>query len=308
MMGSRQSRRSFLALTASLAQDPPAPTFSVDVRLVTVAFLVRDRDGQLAPKLERADFEVFENDQKQEIQAFAREQETPLTLGLILDRSPSQDKFEPDNIYAAVTFFRSVMRPEDRAFVAAFGNRIKLIADLSGSLDELERSLKRMNDQYDRAPGIGPPVRRTGGSAVFDAVYWPVTEKLRRVEGRKAVIMIGDGKENASQTQLIDVVDVLQKDDVIFYGLDNGGDDSPANRRLRNHMPTMAQESGGRVFDTTKTPLRKAFEEIEAELRTLYTLAYVSSNPNRDGRYRRIEIRPRNPRYEVRARPGYYAR
>lgn len=308
MMGFQPSRRSFLALLPSLAQDPPSPTFSVEVNLVTVAFLVRDRDGRLAPKLEKDDFEVFENDQKQEIKAFAREQETPLTLGLILDRSPSQNKFEPDNIYAAVTFFRSVLRAEDRAFVAAFGNRIKLIADLSGSLDELERSLKRMNDQYDRAPRVGPPVNRSGGSAVFDAVYWPVTEKLRRIEGRKAVIMIGDGKENSSHTQLIDVIDVLQKDDVIFYGLDNGGDDSPSNRRLRDHMPTLAQESGGRVFDTNKIPLRKAFEEIEAELRTLYTLAYSSSNPNRDGRYRRVEIRPKNPRYEVRARPGYYAR
>jgi Ca-activated chloride channel homolog len=307
-MGTRPTRRSLLALWPAFAQDPPSPTFSVDVNLVTIAFLVRDRDGRLVPKLEKADFDVFENGQKQEIRVLTREQETPLTLGLILDRSPSQDKFEPDNIYAAITFFRSVLRPEDRAFISAFGNRIKLICDLTGSLDELERSLKRMNDQYDRAPRLGPAVNRSGGSAVFDAIFWPVSEKLRRVEGRKAVIMIGDGKENSSLNQLIDVIDVLQKDDVIFYGLDNGGDDSPSNRRLRDHMPTIAQESGGRVCDTSKVALRKAFEEIEAELRTMYTLAYASSNPGRDGRYRRIEIRPQDPRFEVRARPGYYAR
>lgn len=165
-----------------------------------------------------------------------------------------------------------------------------------------------MNDQYDRGPRLGPAVNRSGGSAVFDSIFWSVSDKLRRVEGRKAVIMIGDGKENSSLNQLIDVIDVLQKDDVIFYGLDNGGDDSPSNRRLRDHMPTIAQESGGRVFDTSKVAMRRAFEEIEAELRTMYTLAYASSNPGRDGRYRRIEIRTKDPRFEVRARPGYYAR
>lgn len=80
-MGTRPTRRSLLALIPAFAQDPPSPTFSVDVNLVTIAFLVRDRDGRLVPKLEKADFEVFENGQKQEIRVLTREQETPPHAG-----------------------------------------------------------------------------------------------------------------------------------------------------------------------------------------------------------------------------------
>jgi Ca-activated chloride channel family protein len=227
---------------------------------------------------------------------------------LVLDRSPSQDQFEQENIYAAVTFFRRVLRAEDRAFVAAFGNKIKLVAALTGSKEKLEQALKQMSDGYDRAPWIGPKVGREGGSAVLDAIYWPAREMLAGVADRKALIMIGDGRENASKLTMVDVIDTLQANDVLFYGIDNGGDDSQSNRRLRNLMPTVAEESGGRVFDLEKTKLRQAFEEIERELRTLYTVAYTTTNPARDGRFRKVEVRPKDGRYVVRARPGYYAR
>jgi Ca-activated chloride channel family protein len=301
-------RREFLGLLPGLACGQDPPTFSVDVQLVSMGFLVRDQAGKLVPTLDRDAFEVFENKQKQEIRNFSREEKMPLTLGLIVDRSGSQDQFEQENVYAAVTFFRSILRAQDQAFVVSFGNRIKLTHDLSSSLDSLERGLKYMKKEYDRAPRLGPAVNRSGGSAVLDAAYWAAKEKLRGVSGRKALIMIGDGKENASETSLVDLIDLLQNEDILFYGLDNGGATSEENRRLRSRMPAMADESGGRVFDTNKAPMRKAFEEIEQELRTLYTLGYATTNPARDGRYRKVEIRAKEPGLTVRAKPGYYAR
>jgi Ca-activated chloride channel family protein len=314
----QQNRRQWFALipmACAGAQQPPVepagettPKFSMEVNLVSIGFTVRDRTGALVGKLEQGDFEVYEEGAKQEVRRFIREQETPLTVGLVLDRSPSQDQFEQENIYAAVTFFRRVLRAEDRAFVAAFGNKIKQVAALTGSKEELERALKEMKDRYGRAPWVGPTVARVGGSAVLDAVYWPVKEMLAGAEGRKAVIMIGDGRENASRLTLVDVVDQLQLNDVLFYGIDNGGEDSRSNRRLRNMMPVVAEESGGRVFTLEQTPLRQAFEEIERELRTLYTIAYTTSNRARDGRFRKVEVRPKDTRYQVRARTGYYAR
>ncbi len=304
----RTTRRGFIALSGAplLAQEPPSTTFKVDVNLVTVAFVVRDRAGKLAPNLEQADFEILEDGAPQTIRSFRRDEDTPLTLGLVLDYSPSQEQYEQENIYSAVTFFRSVLRPEDRAFIAAFGNRIQLIQDSTASLDELESSLKQVRRRYDRTPRLGPNERRDGGSAVLDAIYWPVREKLRDIPGRKALIMIGDGKENASRMTMVDVIDQLQSSDVLFYGLSNEGDNR--GRQIRNQMPLVADETGGRVFDTQKTPMREAFREIEQELRTLYTVGYNSSKPERDGRYRKIAIRPKSKEFVVRARPGYYAR
>jgi Ca-activated chloride channel family protein len=301
-------RREFLGLLPGLALGQDPPTFSVDVQLVSMGFLVRDQAGKLVPALDKDAFEVFENKQKQEIRNFSREEKMPLTLGLIVDRSGSQDQFEQENVYAAVTFFRSILRAQDQAFVVSFGNRIRLTHDLSSELNSLERGLKYMKKEYDRAPRLGPAVNRNGGSAVLDAAYWSAREKLKGVSGRKALIMIGDGKENASETSLVDLIDLLQNEDILFYGLDNGGATTEENRRLRNRMPAIADESGGRVFDTNKVPMRKAFEEIEQELRTLYTLGYATTNPARDGRYRKVEIRAKEPGVTVRAKPGYYAR
>ena len=312
------NRRAWCALMGQAmawGRQPPAPQpgeeppkFSMEVNLVSIGFTVRDRAGALVGQLGQDDFEVYEEGVKQQARRFLREQETPLTVGLVLDRSPSQDRFEQENIYAAVTFFRRVLRAEDRAFVAAFGNKIKQVAALTGSKEELESALKAMREGYDRAPWIGPRVGREGGSAVLDSIYWPAREMLAGAPGRKALIMIGDGRENASKLTMVDVIDALQVNDVLFYGIDNGGEDSRSNRRLRNLMPTVAEESGGRVFDLEKTKLRQAFEEIERELRTLYTVAYTTSNPARDGRFRKVEVRPKDGRYMVRARPGYYAR
>lgn len=307
------TRRSCLfglpAAAALRAQNDPEPLkFSVDVQLVSVGFLVRDKQGRLIPKLEKDHFSVFESGQPQQIRHFTREEESPLNIALVIDRSGSQDSFEQENIYAAVTFFRSVLRPQDKALVSAFGNRVKLVSPLTSSLDDLERSLRRMSSDYDRLPTLGGEIKRGGGSAVLDAAYHTARQQLAQLEGRKAIIMIGDGRDNASRITMVDLLDLLQNRDILFYGLDNGGEDTSANRRLRNNMPMLATESGGRVFDTNQTSLRDSFDQIEAELRTLYSLAYASTNTDRDGRYRRIEIRPADPTHKVRARPGYYAR
>ena len=305
-------RRAFLtglsALPLVAQQQAQDPVFTVDSTLVNVAFSVRDSTGRLLAGLNRDDFTVLENAVEQPVRAFAREEQLPLTLGLILDRSPSQDQFDDENTYAAVTFFRRVLRPQDSAFVAAFGDAVKLVAESTSSLDDLERELKQMRREYRRAPLLGPDARRSGGSAVLDSVYWAVKGKLAGAAGRKAVIQIGDGKDTSSELGLVDVIDLLQGSDTLFYALDNGGEDSSRSRRIRSRFPMLCEESGGRLFDTRRVPLREAFEEIEKELRTLYSLAYAPVNPARDGSYRKIEIKCKYTGLGVRARPGYYAR
>jgi VWFA-related protein len=129
---------------------------------------------------------------------------------------------------------------------------------------------------------------------------------MKNVDGRKALIMIGDGKENSSKRRMIDAIDALQAEDVVFYGLDNGG--SEPNKKLRNRMPAVAEESGGRVFVLEAISPKRAFEEIERELRTMYTLAYSSSNPARDGSYRKVEVKVLREGAVARAKPGYYAK
>ncbi|MCX6623108.1 MAG: VWA domain-containing protein [Acidobacteria bacterium] len=295
-------------LAAQAVEDAPATKFSVDVGLVNVAFSVRNRAGALIADLTRDDVEIREDGVPQQVKYFATERDTPLTVGIVIDFSPSQQGFEDENAYVALAFLKRILRDQDRVFVVAFGNRIRLISPPGNSLEALEGALRTMREKYDQAPRVGPKVEREGGSAVLDAIYWSAREHLATVGGRKALIMIGDGKENASKQPTSQVIESLQNADILFYGLDNGGQDLPGGRQLHNRMPLIAEETGGHAFELAKTPLREAFPAIEMELRALYSAGYVSTNTARDGRFRRIEVKLKDPNLRARARPGYYAK
>ncbi|MCP5109356.1 MAG: VWA domain-containing protein, partial [bacterium] len=207
--------------TGAVVEDFGTPRFAVDVPLVSVAFSVRDRAGRLIRELNREDFQVFEDGAEQQIRHLASERDSPLTMGVLIDFSSSQTGFEDENIYVAMSFFKRILRPRDRAFLVAFGDNIRLIRPPTNSLEELDHGLRRIKARYGKAPRVGPKAKRRGGSAVVDAIYWSAEEQLRKVGGRKALIMIGDGKENSSEKELYDAIEKLQSLDVIFYGLGN---------------------------------------------------------------------------------------
>jgi Ca-activated chloride channel family protein len=302
-----------LAVCSALAQDPASlgqprestPVFSVDVQLVNVAFSVRGPSGSLVSGLQKDDFELYEDGVRQEIRNFSRDLDTPLTLGLIIDRSGSQEGLDGQNLETAAAFLRGILRAQDRALVVGFGNRIKLLHDFTSTPRELELAILEASWNYGKSPGIGPSVMREGGTAVNDAVYWTTKEKLEALPGRKALIMIGDGEENSSKLRVAEVTQELQHADVLLYGLNNGGGPAP-HKRHPDVLPYLCEDSGGREFRVGSGPLKDAFDQIEAELRGLYSIGYVSSQPGQPGQFRKIEIKALHPGLIVRSRPGYY--
>jgi len=301
-----------LACSFAFAQEPAqtpqtAPVFSVDVQLVNVAFSARGPSGNLVSGLTKDDFELYEDGVRQEIRNFSRDLDTPLALGLIIDRSGSQEGLEGQNLETAAAFLRRILRPQDRALVIGFGNRIKLLHDFTNVARELEIAILEASWNYGKSPTVGPSVMREGGTAVNDAVYWTAREKFADLPGRKALIMIGDGEENSSQLRVVEVTRELQQADVLLYALNNGGSSEP-HKRHPNVLPYLCEDSGGREFRVGTGPLGDAFDQIEAELRGLYSIGYVSSQPVRAGQFRKIEIRAKHPGLTVKSRPGYYAR
>jgi Ca-activated chloride channel family protein len=295
---------------------PPSdvPRFTAEISLVNVSFSVHDRNGALLANLGKDDFRLYEDGVPQQPKFFSREQDSGLTLGLTVDCSNSQRGLEEENLLVALAFLRRVLRPaQDRAFVAAFARRVLLVCPLTASLDRLEEGLRRLRSGvYQDALLSAPRPGMSGSSAVFDGIYWPARKVFDGLAGRKALIMIGDGRENVSGVSLYDTIELLQSGDVIFYGLDNGG---TSDLNHPNLMPRIATETGGREFKVEsgtgrrqQSKLQQAFDEIERELRAMYSVAYVSTNPARNGKFRRIEVRPVNAAHKTRARPGYYAR
>jgi len=280
------------------------PVFSVDVRLVSVAFSVRGPSGNLVSGLKLEDFDIFEDGVHQDIRSFWREQDSPLSLGLIIDRSGSQDGLEGQNFETAVAFIRRILRTQDQALVVGFGNNLRLLHDFTNSSRDLELALLEAGKIYDSAPRIGPAVSRNGGTAVNDVVYWTAKEKFESVPGRKALVMLGDGEENSSKLRVAVATEELQRADVLFYGLNNGGNEK--RHKQPNVMPYLAEDSGGKEFRVGSGPLDDAFSQIEAELRGLYALTYHSSIPAQAGQFRKIEIKTKYQGLTVRSRPGYF--
>src|SRR5580700_5447263 len=133
----------FLAILAScLGQQ--APAIQVNVRLVNVAFTVRDSSGKLVTNLTKDDFEVFDDGRQQPISFFARGEDLPLTLGLIADMSGSQEHFVKQHEHDIRTFLKDVLTPKDRAFLVCFGNHLRLAADFTASGSELMDGLKHL--------------------------------------------------------------------------------------------------------------------------------------------------------------------
>ncbi|MBV9405219.1 MAG: VWA domain-containing protein [Acidobacteriaceae bacterium] len=318
------------ALAAQTAQTPatsqppqnPSATIKVNVELVNVLFTVKaKKGGQLIPNLEQKNFTVFEDGKQQNIQRFSRETDLPLTLGLLIDISASQERLIDIEREAASAFFSSVIRQKDEAFLISFGKSTDLLQDYTNSPRLLTAALRdlRGDGQTPMVGGIPAntgPVPQVGtpkGTLLFDAVYLASNEKLKSEVGRKALILITDGEDQGSFYDRRAAIEAAQRADAIIYsiyyvdhgfymayGMGAGGGEGDLRR--------MSEETGGHVFTVSgKHPLSEIFKQIQDELRNQYSIGYESTNEKRDGTFRHLEIRVDNPDYRVQARNGYYA-
>lgn len=284
---------------ANAAAQSEQDTLKVTVDLVDVQFSVTDRKGRFVPGLRAQDFRVEEDGRRQEIRHFARENELPVTLAMLIDTSPSVRPVFEEEKDTAVGFLESILRSKDLALVIGFDRSVTLVQDYT----ENTKLLKRAIDELD----IG------GGTSLYDAVYLACEEKLRGEAGRKAIILISDGEDTTSKVRFGEALIAAHQSDSVIYAISNsvrgfgrrrggfGGGDTGTLRRF-------SDETGGATFVVNnQNSFKKIFDQIAEELRTQYSLGYSSTNNARDGKYRQIRIIPRDSSYTVRARKGYYA-
>ena len=296
-------------------QEEVGPTIRVDVSVVNVLCTVRDGKGRLIPNLEKSDFDIREDGKRQQIVYFSRETKLPLTLGLLVDSSVSQQRLIGEEQRAAAEFFEQVLTRQDAAFLISFDVTVDLLQNLTGSVDFLRQALGEIRVNSGGGAGSlgGPfPQVQTGGTHLYDAVYLAADDVLRKEVGRKALILITDGQDHGSKVKREHAIEMAQRTDAIIYGIlfvdrsfyGFGGGGYTGESVLKE----MAEETGGRVFNARNDKeLAAAFDQISSELRSQYSLGYSPSNAARDGGYRRIEVRVPSKGYRVQARKGYYA-
>ena len=324
---------------AQLAPSPDAPpvsnapapspdetavaTLKMNVNLVDLFFTVKDKNGLLVPHLTRNDCTISEDKAPQTLKSFVAETDQPLTLGILLDTSGSQQRVLPLEQDVGAQFLQRVLRSKDEAFLVSFDVDVDLLQDFTNSPRQLAHAMSKaeINTAGGNGgagiPGAGggtvPTVGDPKGTLLYDAINLASNEKLNQESGRKAMIILTDGEDEGSRTKIGEAIAAAQKSNVIIYviliadrefygGYNFGYSGYSAAKRL-------SDETGGRLIDVGNNgkKLEAAFQQIEDELRTQYVASYTPSNSKLDGTFRHIAVQCQGDGLKVQVRRGYYA-
>lgn len=291
-------------------------SIKVDVDVVNILASVRDKKGTLMPHLEKQDFTILEDGKPQTIKYFSRETDLPLTIGLLVDTSGSQQNLIGIEKSAASQFFSQVLRKKDEAFLMMFGEDSELLQDYTNSIRLLNDGLSRLRLSVPvggLGPGPVPTVGQPRGTVLYDAVYLAASEKLRTEVGRKVIVVITDGVDEGSKLPIDEAVEAAQKADAVvysieyvdhgFYGVFGGFGNSGDGALHRLSDPT-----GGHVYRVDRShTLDDIFRDLQEEMRTQYAIGYTPTNDRKDGSYRKLDVKVANKEFKVAARKGYYA-
>lgn len=279
------------------AQAPPPYQLSVNVNLVLLHAAVRDRKGAPVSDLGERDFQVYEDGVPQTIRLF-RNEDVPVTVGLVVDHSGSMRSKLADVIAAARTFVQS-SSPEDEMFVINFNEKVALGLPPGVSFTNRPAELARAISD---APA-------TGQTALYDAVVRAQSRLQAGSREKKVLLVISDGGDNTSTHTQTDVLNLAGRLSSLVYTI--GIFDAEDPDRNPEVLKRLAQATGGEAyFPKEHAEVVTVCERIAHDIRHQYTLGYVSASAVRPGSWRTIRVVARPPgkdRLTVRTRSGYFA-
>jgi VWFA-related protein len=287
-----------LALVATpllVSQQPSDTVFRSETRLVVLHASVQDKNGKLVTDLPQNAFNVFENDVKQDLKVFRRE-DVPVSMGMVIDNSGSMRDKRRDVESAALSLVKQ-SNSEDEVFIVNFNDEAYLDVEFTSDIKKMEEGLTRIDSR--------------GGTAMRDALSMSIDHLLEKAKkDKKVLLVVTDGNDNTSAVTLEQLVQKAIQSEILIYSiglLDQ--EHRREKRRAQRALDTLAAASGGVAY------YPKEDEEVEEicvrvahEIRNQYVLAYSPTNPALDGTYRRIRIDVKgHGKMNVRTRSGYYA-
>lgn len=314
------SRRQWLQSAAMLLcapslrgqqQQDEEPTFSTDVKVVNVLATVTNKKGQIIRDLTKDDFTLAENGRPQTIRYFSRETDLPLTIGLMIDTSESQLRVVDAERHACARFIDQVLRPnKDQVFIMQFDMAVMMRQVLTSSLKQLDDGLVLVDtpsrEEYQHQMG--------GGTLLYDAVLQASRDVMMHQQGRKALIVLSDGVDTGSDAPLTDAIDMAVRADTLVYSIvfsDAGAYGPlafgvPDGRRILAHL---SRDTGAGCFEVSKKEsIEQIFDAIQDELRSQYSIGYVSDHPAKISEFRKIALTTNQKGLIVQARNRYWAR
>ncbi len=306
---------SLFAPMPSVAQEERDDVFRADVQIVNILATVRNKDGVLVSDLSKDDFVLYEDGVPQEIQYFARQTDLPLTIGLLVDTSVSQQNLIYEERTAGYRFFDKVLRVDkDLAFLMSFDIDVELLQDFTSSARLLQDGLERLSIQgvnrgvtTSPVPQVGRPV----STAMYDSVYLASREMLKGQVGRKAIVLISDGYDYGSKVDIKEAVEAAQRSDVIIFGIRYFDQMFYARQGVMGagigELRRLSRRTGGEVYEVRrKQTLDQIFDEINRIVRNQYSLGYSPKRDLSEKGFRKIELKLKNKRLKSQTREGYY--
>jgi Ca-activated chloride channel family protein len=296
-----------LALLAALATGALAqteqrrPTFEAGIEVIRLNLTVTDSRNHMVTGLSRADFAVFEDGVRQDLSFFTRDA-LPLSVALLIDCSASMDEKLPVAQEAGARFV-GTLRPGDLGQVVQFNDHSSVLQDFTAVHTDLEAAIRS--------------TRAAGPTVLYNALYVAM-KQLRRQGGadaprRRAIVLLSDGEDTASLVTDEQVFDLARQADVGVYVIGLRPDRAQDRQRMAftqatHFLTALARDTGGEVyFPSALSQLDAVYGRIAEELRSQYTLGYVSHNERRDGTWRRVVVRTERDDLQVRHKLGYYA-
>jgi VWFA-related protein len=290
-----------LAVPALKGQDEPI--FKSDVKVVNILANVLTKNHEIVRDLNQDDFTVLENGRPQTIRYFAKQSDLPLTIGLLVDTSMSQRRVLDAERGASFRFLDQVLREtKDHVFILQFDMNVLLKQGLTASRRDLDAALAF----------VDTPTRQQlrsqmgGGTLLYDAVVTASNDVMKAQAGRKALIILTDGMDYGSEASLSSAVEAAQRADTLIYTImfsDTNGTEG------RGVLQRLSKETGAGAFEVTKKQgIEAIFSAIEDELRSQYSIGYVSDVPVRISEFRKLQVIVKPKGYLVQARDRYWAR
>ena len=305
------SRRSFIASAATVVADrllrAQEPTFSSEVKVVNVLATVRDKSGAIVRNLGKDEFRIFEDGRPQEIRYFSRESDLPLTIGLLVDTSFSQMKVLEQERAASYRFLDEVLRQDkDKAVVVQFDQAVVIRQDLTSSHKDLRDTLTLLDVPTREQAAEG------SGTLLYDAVRTAAIQVMRKQQGRKAFIVLTDGVDVGSTNSLTDAIEAAERADTLVYSILFSDESYYGGRILgpsgAGVLKRLAKETGGGFFEVTpKQAIGDIYEAIQEELRSEYSMGFISDRPVTKSGFRSLHVVMKQKGLLVQARDRYYA-
>ena len=288
-----------LAVLGAAALNAQPQRFRGGIELVSLNVTVTDPAGKYVTDLTEPDFEVYEDGARQALTFFSRTQQ-PISLALLLDTSASMEERMGIAQEAAIGFARQLHK-DDQAEVIDFDSQVRVLSPFTNDAAALEKAIRTTT--------------ANGSTSLYNALYIALKElKKTRISTssdirRQAIVLLSDGDDTSSLIEFDQVLDLAKRSETVIYsiGLRQGEIARREFKEAEFVLKQLSTETGGRAyFPTDARELAKIYQSIWDELSSQYALAYSSSNPKRDGAWRRIQVRALKPGLTARTKQGYY--